>query len=209
MTTTNAYVSNAELKAICQISGSSDDIIIDLAINAASRLIDAYCGWRFWQDSTVVARVFEAHDPLELYLFDDPSGDGISTTTGLIVKLDEDGDGVFERTLTINTDFILEPRNAAARYPVWPYTEICMTDTYFFPKLVNDRPGVQVTAKWGWPAVPDDVKAACVLVARDLYKEMKSAPFGVADFNAEGPLRIGQNRTARTLLDRYRKPAVG
>lgn len=203
MTVTNGYCSNAELKAICQITGSSDDIIVDLAINAASRWADDYTGRRFWQDTTVVARQFYA-DNWKVLCVDD----GISTTTGLIVQLDEDDDGTFERTLTITTDFTLAPLNGPDMYPVRPYTEIVMTGTYSLPRTTY-RPGVQVTAKWGWPAVPDQVKAATVLAARDFYKEMKSAPFGVADFNADGPLRIGQNRTARTLLDPYRIPPVG
>lgn len=209
MTVTNGYCTVDELRTLCQISSLQDDPICELAINAASRMIDSYCGWRFWQDATVVARTFEVHDQEELCLIDMPGGDGISTTTGLIVKLDNDADGTFETTLTIDVDFILCPRNAAARYPVWPYTEIELTNTTRFPLEVNNRAGVQVTAKWGFPAVPDDVKAACLLVARDMYKEIKSAAFGIADFGGDGPLRIGANRTARMLLDAYRKPAVG
>jgi len=92
---------------------------------------------------------------------------------------------------------------------VWPFTEIRSTGNYAFSGSSSNRPTVQVTAKWGFPAVPDDVTAACVLLSRDFYKEMKSAPFGVADFGGDGPLRIGTNRTARMLLDAYRKPAVG
>ena len=60
-----------------------------------------------------------------------------------------------------------------------------------------------------FPAVPDDVTSACVLLARDLYKEMKSAPFGIADFGGDGPIRVGAHRTARMLLDPYRKASVG
>lgn len=209
MSITHGYATLEELKSFCQIGSATDDLICETAIGAASRMIDSYCGWRFWQDDTVVARVFEAYDEDELCLVDMPGGDGISTTTGLVVKFDDDADGTYETTLTISTDFLVKPDNAAARYPVWPYTEIALTETRVFPKACSNRPLVQITAKWGWPAVPDDVKAACLLISRDLYKEIKSAPFGVADFNGDGPLRIGANRTARMLLDSYRKPAVG
>lgn len=207
MTVTHGYTSLVQLKAYAQISSAADDSILETAINSASRWIDNYCGQRFWQDDTVVARTFEADDEDELYVAEWDAG--ISTTTGLIVKFDNDGDGVFEQTLTISTDFILGPLNAASRYPVRPYTEIVLMNGLIFPRLAYDRPGVQVTAKWGFPAVPDDVTAACLLLARDLYKEIKSAPFGVADFGADGPLRVGANRTARMMLDSYRKPAVG
>lgn len=209
MTITSGYATLTQVKSFCQISSSADDVIIETAVNAASRWIDSYCGWRFWQDATVVARTFEAYDEDELCVTDEAGGDGISTTTGLVVKFDNDGDGTFEQTLTIDTDFILKPLNAAARYPVWPYTELVLVGGLTFPVPSDDRPGVQITAKWGFPAVPDDVTAACLLLSRDLYKEIKSAPFGVADFGADGPLRVGSNRTARMMLDSYRKPAIG
>ncbi len=209
MTVTSGYSTLTQVKSVAQVRGAEDDETIELAINAASRMIDAYCGWRFWQDPTVVARTFEVEDEDELYFAYEPAGDGISTATGLIVKLDNDGDGVFEQTLTIGTDFVLKPFNALARYPAWPYTELVLINSVVFPSLVDDRPGVQVTAKWGFPAVPDDVTSACVLLARDLYKEMKSAPFGIADFGGDGPIRVGAHRTARMLLDPYRKASVG
>ena len=209
MTVNNGYSTLTQVKAVAQVRGAEDDETIELAINAASRMIDAYCGWRFWQDATVVARTFEPDDEDELCVTEDDGGDGISTTTGLIVKLDNDGDGTFETTLTIGTDFVLKPANAAARYPVWPYTEIALTNTTVFPREVNNRPTVQVTAKWGFPAVPDEVSAACVLLARDIYKEGKSAPFGIADFGGDGPLRVGAHRTARMLLESYRKASIG
>lgn len=209
MTVTNGYTTVSQLASLCQISSAVDDPILEVAINAASRMIDNYCGWRFWQDTTVVARTFEPCDEDELDLMDYPSGDGISTAVGLIVKLDQSGDGTYETTLTATTDYVLKPSNALLEYPQRPYTMIALTRTYAFAKARDNRPTVEVTAKWGWPAIPDDVTAACLLISRDLYKEVKSAPFGVADFGGEGPLRIGVNRTARTLLDPYRKPAVG
>ena len=204
---TNGYATADQLAAISGINTAQDGIIVDLAINAASRMIDGYCGWRFWQDATAVARLFDVTSRYSLVVTDD--GDGISTTTGLIVKLDLDADGTFETTLTSGTDYNLLPYNAQARTPLWPYTEIVLTQTFAYPRSYNQRPGVQVTAKWGWPAVPDDITSACVLLARDLYKEMKSAPFGVAEFGVDGPLRIGRNRTAEMYLANYRKPAVG
>lgn len=209
MTITNGYTSLVQLKSYAQIASAADDAILEAAVNASSRWIDSYCGWRFWQDATVVARTFYPDDEDELCLIEEPGGDGISTATGLIVKLDNDGDGVFETTLTIGTDFLLRPTNALVRVPAWPYTEIALTGTQMFVEDLYNRPTVEVTAKWGFPAVPDDVTAACLLLARDLYKEIKSAPFGVADFGADGPLRVGANRTARMMLDSYRKPAVG
>lgn len=213
MTLVNCYATLAQVKAELNITTTTHDTTLDIAINGASRQIDGHCGWRFWQDGSVVAREFYALNYRCCDLLFQPEstdGAGISTTTGLIVKIDEDGDGTFETTLAITTDFILKPLNAADRVPVWPYTEVYLADNYRFPCLANGRPGVQVTAKFGWPAVPDDVTKACLIQAAQLFKA-KDTAFDVADFGQEGPIRVGQpmNKLARGLLAPYRKVAVG
>lgn len=200
----NCYATLAQVKADLSLGVNTDhDTELDVAINAASRHIDGYTGWRFWQDASVVDRQYRAEDPRYVCV-----PEGISTTTGLVVKIDDDGDGTFETTLTINTDFILEPLNAADMVPVWPYTEILLADNYFFPRPYNGRPGVQVTAKFGWSAVPDDVTKACIILAHDFYKA-RDTPFGVAGDASIGFLRVGQNRTASMLLAPYKKPSIG
>lgn len=209
----NGYATLAQIRAEEGITDSgftADDSKLELAVEAASRQIDGHCGWRFWQDGMVVTREFYADSPRCCYLFDDEAGDGISTTTGLVVKIDGDGDGTFETTLTIATDFILRPVNAADRVPVWPYTEIWLADNYTFPRPSNGRPGVQVTAKFGWPAVPDDVEKACLVQAQQLFKS-KDAIFGAAAFGETTALRVRQalNPIAAALVEPYRKPSVG
>jgi hypothetical protein len=191
------------LKSRFNINDTVDDALLDVALGAASRQVDGLCGWRFWQDGSVVAREFRADDPWCVYV-----DEGISTTTGLIVKIDEDGDGTFETTLTITTDFLLEPLNAADMVPVWPYTEIRLVDNYSFPVLSNGRPGVQVTAKFGWPAVPDDVTTATLMLAADIHKS-KDAQFGVAGTNDYGFVRMSKNSLAMALLAPYMKANVG
>ena len=99
------YIDKADLKAYIGLSGTAQDDNIDNAIDSASRLIDKICGRRFNQDSVVNVKTFTPNNSLYLETPD------ISTTTGLIVKLDDDDDGTYEKTLTINTDFIVEPTN--------------------------------------------------------------------------------------------------
>lgn len=208
---TNAYCTRGELKAELQISDTANDTLIDLSINAASRQIDGHCGWRFWQDTAVQTRTFTAESSGGLYLLDDDLGEGIATTTGLIVKTDGGGDGTYETTLTVDTDFTLGPANAQARTPAWPYTELLIAPlgSVSFPTGWG-RPSVQITAKFGWPAVPDDVTKACLIQAAQLFKA-KDTPFGVAGVGDLGVLRIrsGMNPIAQGLLAPYRKPAIG
>lgn len=196
MTLTNCYATLAETKADQAISDTINDTILDYAINAASRQIDGYTGRRFWQDGSVVARTYYADDA-SMVVTDD-----ISTTTGLIVKTDSADDGTFATTLTITTAFVLGPLNVAAMVPVHPFETIQAVSGYTF--MTGERPGVQVTAKFGWPAVPDDVRKACIIQSWQLAKS-SSAPFGVISFGDTGfmQMRSPMNPQAAALLEPY------
>lgn len=191
-----------ELGSYEMIDDGRDDVKFTLSISAASRQVDARCGQRFWQDPTAVARTFA---PRDIYCLSF-TGDGISTVTGLVVKIDNDDDGVYETTLS-TTDYVLHPTNAAVESPARPYTELRMTGaTYLFSPSAYGRDLVQITAKWGWPAIPDAIKKATLVQAADLFKA-KDAAFGIAGANEFGPLRVtsGLNRMAESLVQPYCK----
>ena len=208
MTITHGYCTLDQLKSEMRIAthDSADDTRLELSIAAASRQIDAHTGRRFWQDSTVQVREFYADDPLNCFT------DDISTTTGLIVQADEAEDGTYSETLTLGTNFILLPVNAADNVPVHPFTQIRIvnTDNYSgFPYRVL-RPGVRVTAKFGWPAIPDDITKAALIQASQLFKA-SDAVFGAAQFGEAGvAMRVQArlNPMAEALLETYCHPRV-
>jgi hypothetical protein len=210
MAITNGYCTLAELKPELRIPvllDTEDDTRLEVAIAAASRQIDAHCGRFFWREAGTHTREFYANDHRRCEVND------ISTVTGLVVQVDDDDDGVFETTLTISTDFILRPLNAADHVPVLPYDEIVLVDAINgnFPMSQSGRPGVRVTARFGWPAIPDDVKKACLVQSAMLFKSA-DAVFGVTEFaNAGAALRVGRtiNPIAAALLEPYCKPRVG
>lgn len=208
MALTNCYTDLDTVRAELSLgSTTAYDARIETAISAASRQIDSYCGRFFYQDSALTNRTYFADTYTEVEV------DDISTTTGLVVKTDQDDDGTFETTLTITTNYILLPTNAAASYPIEPYTCIRLADSGIsaFPRSYSGRPGVQVTAKFGWPAVPDDVKKACIIQAAQLYKAT-DAVFGGLNFDGS-ILRVRDtlNPLAAALLDngRYVKARIG
>lgn len=204
------YCTSAALKAELGISDTDNDTQIATAISAASRQIDGYCGRSFWQDTDVVTREVFAESPVCVNLLeqDEEPAREISTVTGLIVKIDDDGDGTFETTLTIATDFILLPRNAATDNR--GFSEIRLVENYHFPRPSNGRAGVQVTAKFGWPAVPDDVEKAALIQAAQLFKA-KDAVFGAVALGESNAmyLRSTLNPSAKALLARFQVPPVG
>lgn len=209
MALTNAYATRDAVKLEMNITVPTWDTKIEGAINAASRQIDRWTGrpHGFWQDSTVQTQTFFADDSRTVCI-----DDGISTTTGLIVKTDSGDDGLFATTLTINTNFILLPTNALLSYPVEPFTTIQLVDYTgsYFPTWGSGRPGVQVTAKFGWPAIPDDVNKACIIQAVQLYKA-SDAVFGAIQLGDGFATRVGKglNPLAESLLEGYSMPRVG
>lgn len=209
MAVTNGYCTLAELKTYLLPSGytpdTTDDTVLEFAINSASRWIDGYCGRRFWIDTTASAQTF-VPDSLTLLCLDDDIADSAS----VIVKTDAGGDGTFETTWAA-TDFQLLPQNAPHSWPeAKPWTAIRAVGTRTFPWLVNtwltrlDR--VQVTAKWGWPAVPDAVKQACFVKAAKLYKRRDTVQGVIAD--AGMYLGSKEDPDVIRLLQPYRKTPV-
>lgn len=182
MTVTNGYCTNAELRIHLGDAGTTlNAALLDRAVNAASRAIDKYCGRRFWQDSEPATRVYRPDDPYVAWV------DDISTTTGLIVATDTAADGTYATAWTTD-DYQLEPLTAAGDSAPW--WRIVAVGGYTFPQGTR-RATLQVTAKFGWAAIPDEVNAACLIRASSLFKR-KEAPFGVAGFSDLGVVRISR-----------------
>jgi hypothetical protein len=202
----SGYVTVDELRAYTKDVGNLDESLYSDAIEAASREIDGMCGRYFSQDAAVSAQYFWPTSYTCVPV------DDISTTTGLLVDVDINGNGSYSQSWTLNTDFYLEPVNQNQGGIVgWPYTELRSTlQSKFFPtaqQYLYVRPTVRVTARWGWAAVPAAVKQATKVAATKLYK-LSDAPFGVAGFDAFGAVRVRDipeivNLLGPFMQDRY------
>ena len=206
MAITNGYATLTEIKTFLSISDNVDDTLLEGMVEAASRSIDRIANRRFYLDANASARAYRVSSPIVLFT------DDIGTTSGLIVKTDDDGDGTFETTLTLNTDYIMDPLTALNLGR--PYTQVTMvtnTQTFpIFPGLFQNglRPGVQVTARWGWPSVPDDINQACLILTADLYKRKDShgGILGLGDLGAIRMSPLGRDVTA--MVRAYRKETL-
>ncbi len=166
MAITNGYATLAELKAYLKIDDSMEDTLLENIVEAASRSIDRIANRRFYLDSSASARYYRPADLLRVFT------DDFGSTSGLVVKTDPNDSGTYQTTLTLNTDYIVEPVNAAAKGRPWNYITIVSGESYSLP--VNYRPQVEVTARWGWPSVPDDINQATLILSADLYKRKDS-----------------------------------
>src|SRR5262245_956655 len=147
---------------------------------AVSRVIDKKLQRFFTKDQTVQARPFypkgwaegdpEAENPWfatgrssiarSRYL----NVDDIATTVGLIIKIDHARSGSFaSETPLAPTDYLLFPLNADKGPEPQPWTRILLTS---WGNELGWPPGslVEVTAIWGWPAIPRAIREATVQI---------------------------------------------
>ena len=201
MSITNGYCALSELKAFVNISDSNDDDELIDAVNSASRQIDNYCGRKFYADGSTSAKVYRTRNPYHVTV------DDISTSTGLVLKYDDNDDGVSETTVA-STDFILLPLNAET-FGIdglgFTSIELFTDGSHEFPTTSsNNRPRIQVTANWGFPSVPDPVRQACLMLSSENFA-MRNTPLGIAGVGEFGVLAVRQNRQITRMLDPYRR----
>ena len=159
----NSYATLAEYKAWIAVRGlegavgtdTSDDSVIEILIEAASRYFDRETGERFFQTADEV-RYYTPKDS-DIIEFD---------SLAEMTSLEVDYYGLQSYSAITSIEYNLLPANAAALGNPYTCAEIRthFTSSYF-PKRRN---AVKITGKWGWPAIPQDVKEAVLSIAQGL-----------------------------------------
>ena len=170
MAITNGYATLAQLRSGLTIptADTTDDTKLELIVQAVSRKIDQYCRRRFWVNSADETRYYNAVTN-RVAIIDD-----CSTCTS--VALDNTGNRASYTTLTLSTDYDLLPDNAALDSIPWNAIQLAPYSTYRFnmyPKTIK------VVGKFGWSAIPDVVREACLLWSARIYAR-KDVRFGEA-----------------------------
>jgi len=167
-----AYATAAEYRSRAGQSDATDTTLLDALLAAVSRLIERESERFFGIDASVVARLYDGNGLTRLYI------DDVATATGLIVKVDLDDDYAFtgaDETLTEATHYWIGPANAALGPEVSPYRFLDIVPANgrlsVWPSGLRK---VQVTANFGWAAVPPAIKEATILVTRELRELEKS-----------------------------------
>ncbi|MCI3272144.1 phage head-tail connector protein [Streptomyces cylindrosporus] len=165
------YATLADLKSQMGIEAddTTRDALLTKALKSASRGIDRATGRRFWLDASATVRTYRLEDRVvcerdgDVLLVDD-----IGDVTGMVVESGTTGGGTF----TALTGYETTPDNALA-------------DGYAITGLLKPHgvwgtssTRIRITAKFGWPAVPDDIAQACLIQASRLYKR-KDSPEGI------------------------------
>lgn len=183
------YVGPEELKDRLGIPDSTNDSILSPVCLATSRWIDRFCGRHFFRVTDT--RTFQ---PSDVWLM---NVDDITSVTTL--KIDTDGDGVYEKTWTQGTNYMLRVGdnefNQLSMGELKPYTQVQVIGgsdwfPFIWPFTHLDR--VQITGTFGWPQVPPAVAQAALIIASDWFK-LKDAPWGVAGIADLGVIHINPN----------------
>ena len=190
MALVNCYCALADVAVRVGIEDFADDTTLEAAITSASRAMDLAYG-QFWYDAgSASARVFRPSS--QYYAWVDP----FSTTTGLVIKTDDDDDGTYETTWTSDEYELDQFGGDMANIMSSPYDTIRGISRYF-PRYGQRRRTLQVTARWGWATVPQSVHEASKILAVDLWKR-KDVAFGIQTGTVDfGGLRIGRDVMAQ------------
>lgn len=181
------YCTVAELKSYLSMPEDDvqDDVKLALVITASSRAIDSAMNRQFGQFAAAMERFYEVrrgNTPNSRVI----EIDDLMSTAGLIV------DGVS------SDNYKLYPRNALQDGKPW--TEIRVSGV----SLSYDSE-ISVTAKFGWNAIPEPIKSACLLQSARLFMR-KDAPFGVTgspDGSSETRLLARLDPDVQVLLSGY------
>lgn len=184
------YVDVDDFKKTLALEGTTfADEDIELAIQAASAAIDGYKGMRFYP--TEETRYYTAR-PYDTYIaIDDLIGLGTEDTPGTTITVDTNGDGSYDTTWTVGTDFDLDPANAVIGGH--PYRRLVLRSlaNRSFPTYGRS---IKVTGVFGWSEPPAQVRQAAVILTNRLLKRARETPFGI--------LALGQDIGATARLGR-------
>lgn len=194
MAIVNGYCSLADIKASTKITDNVDDALLELAVEAASRLVDSYTQRIFYNVGTET-RIFIPQDSYVTEI-----DDLVSLTTL------ETSDGTTFDITWEPKDLQLEPLNGQVDgLSPHPFTRIRAVDDYLF-NVLDKEATVRVTGVFGWPSVPIAVKQATVIQAARIFRRNDS-PLGIAGFGDMGAVRVGVqlDPDVKHLIDVYRK----
>jgi hypothetical protein len=177
---TNGYCTLTEIKAALRITDSTDDTLLELSVESASRMIDGTCERVFYNAGTAT-RTF-ATERADLVQIDD-------CQTITTFQTSSNADYVWDTTWTV-TDYQPEPLNQLVAGQTSPYTRVRISGDYDIP-VASSVATVRIAGVWGYAAVPTAIKQACIIQASREFKRLDS-PLGVAGFGDLGVLRVSR-----------------
>lgn len=220
MAVTDALATAAQYRAVVGKTdvGADADVLTDLT--AVSRMLERELGRFFTKDAAPVTRTYYVpgaggsvafgwaesenpfvNSPLRRQIDVD---DLAAAPTTLVVDEDGDGEVSDDAAWTISTDYVLLPTNADKGSEPRPWTTIAVP-TWSSKGGFWAGARVDVTAVWGWPAVPAAVSRAVCQLTGILRLESPRATSRVSELGDV----ISTSTEARTIVDRLARQYAG
>lgn len=195
------YATVGELRSLIKVGDLSDDLEMADALESASRVIDRTAQRQFGQVASAEPRTY---------------GGGWSRVRGAYKVEIDDVQDLTGFVVTISgatvaaSNYQLLPFNAAEEGR--PY-ETILVESLTTPTVGTGPSTVDITGLWGWTAVPQAIKQACLLQAHRFLRR-RDAPFGIAgspDTGSEMRLLERMDPDVAVTVKRYRRnhPLVG
>jgi hypothetical protein len=137
---------------------TADEAMLEAARLSGISTVKQITGRSFEKVTTATARKFVPTSQLHAWVHD------IWSTTDLVVKTDEGGDGTFGTTWAAS-DYELHPLDGILQGETVPYFRLEAVGSRYFPVANQRTASLQVTAMWGWSAVPEPVRLAALILA--------------------------------------------
>ncbi len=185
-----SIVSIADLVAYYRTEIATDEPFLQACLDAADEGVQDLCQRKFVVASTPSARTYvpkHCFDVLRIH-------DCTSVTT--VVE-----NGV---TLTAGVDYQAETAEGVQTVSwagvVMPYEQLRRFSGTWYTN--QGRGTVVATAPWGWAAIPESIKMACRVGAKDLA-DVRNVKLGIAAVNEFGPLRVRENPAVQRFAEKF------
>jgi hypothetical protein len=189
--TTPRYLPVEVLKDYVRTELVLGDALYEDAINAAETIIDNACRRRFElvADAAVAEeRLFRPTGSATLYIND------CTEITSVVSG---------GATLTLDTEYSVEPLNGLSEIgEPWPYYALVRYGGWWPYYTYGPTAFVAVTAKWGWPAIPPQIREACKIIAKDVFNQ-RDIRFGLVTVSDVGGVGTRENRIVRDAVRDY------
>lgn len=197
---TDAYATASEYRDRVEKSDEGDDTTIDAQLLAVSRLFDRQCRRFFTKDASALARTYEGNGRTRIRI------DDVADTSGVVVKVDLDADFDYDQadeTLTVDSHYWLGPVDADKGSEPWPYRYLDIVPNNGRLSVWPAQPrALEVTATFGWPAVPGAIKEAVIMIVREL-RDLQQAGMTMALESVDQVVNLSP--TAFSILQRIKR----
>jgi len=180
-----AYATESEYRAVIGMTDTGNAAQINADLETISRYIDGRLGRHFGKDDVDVTRTYEVKETREYIWIDDVVS---------IVSVAVDGrvlDAQDYELLPLNADKGPEPR---------PYTRLRLKKGVFW-----EGARVEITGRFGWPDVPNPIKAATIQLTAILRLETPRATRRIPELGDAIEASPDAQRIIRDLMDAYQR----